>query len=123
MAAISTIQPPLDTRLAVQVKDGLAEETDQKQPAPAKAPPVKEDAPVIDQSEISKLVQEVQEKIDEVSPDGHKVGFHQDPGSEAFVIEITDSEGRMVKQFPPEKVLNLRRKLAELSGMVVDEII
>jgi len=109
--------------LAVQVKEGLAEETTQKKQAPAKDAPVKEDAPVTDQSEISKLVQEVQDKIDEVSPDGHKVGFHQDPRSEAFVIEITDSEGRMVKQFPPEKVLNLRRKLAELSGMVIDEII
>ena len=52
----------------------------------------------------------------------HSVGIRSDPDSGSAVIEIRDRDGNLIRQFPPEKLLNLREKLADLSGMVIDRM-
>lgn len=72
---------------------------------------------------LRELVKSLQETIDRATKDQYEVGFRQDSNTGDQVIVITDKEGKLVKQFPPEKVLNLQRKMDELSGMVIDEMI
>ncbi len=73
--------------------------------------------------ETREVAQKLQSRIDELASDPHQVEIHTDESTNEFVIEIKDPEGKVVKQFPPEKVLNLREKLDDLSGMVIDEMI
>ncbi len=69
------------------------------------------------------VANKLQDRIDELASAPHKVTIRTDEDSSRFIIEIQDPEGEVVKQFPSEKVLNLHRKLDDLSGMVIDEMI
>lgn len=75
------------------------------------------------QENMREMVKNLQETLDKTTPEQHTVGFRQDSRTDSYVIEIKDKEGKLVRQFPPEKVLNLYRKMDELSGMVIDEMI
>jgi len=90
-------------------------------PAPAVSRATAAERPQLDESGVQALVADLQEAIDNATVEPHQVGFRQDSRTKGFVIEIRNLDGSLVRQFPPEKVLNLRRKLADLSGMVVDE--
>jgi uncharacterized FlaG/YvyC family protein len=72
--------------------------------------------------DLREITKELQETIDRAAPDEYIVGFRQDSRANTYVLEIKDHEGKVKKQFPPEKVLNMHGKLAELSGMVIDEL-
>lgn len=74
------------------------------------------------EKDIQELVHDLQKTLNKASKEKYNVGFREDPRAAAFVIEITDKDGNLVKQFPPEKVLNLRGKMDDLSGMVIDEM-
>ena len=75
----------------------------------------------LDRDQVQDLAAELQEALDNAAAGHHSVSFRVDEKTEDYVIEIHDPEGELVKQIPPEKVLNLRQKLAELSGMVLDQ--
>lgn len=75
------------------------------------------------QQNVEELSRQLQEALDKAAHDQYEVGFRQKSDDNSYVIEIKDEEGNLVKQFPPEKVLNLQRKMDELSGMVIDEMI
>lgn len=75
------------------------------------------------EKEMRHLVASLQETIDKAAKEPYRVGFRHEEATGIPVIEIMDKEGHIVKQFPPEKVLNLQRKMDELSGMVIDEVI
>ncbi len=77
---------------------------------------------VIPESKVKELAEDLQGTLDEAAQDQYHVGFRMDSRTDSYVIEISDKEGELVKQFPPEKVLNLQGKMDELSGMVVDEM-
>ena len=77
----------------------------------------------VTETEVRELVSALQETVDKAAKDLHRIGFRQDYQTKTYIIEIKDQEGNLVKQFPPEKVLNQQRKLDELSGMVIDEMI
>jgi uncharacterized FlaG/YvyC family protein len=68
------------------------------------------------------MTAQLQDALDRATKDPYDVGFRPKPDSHEFVIEIKDQDGNLVKQFPPEKVLNLQEKMDELSGMVIDEM-
>ncbi len=51
---------------------------------------------------------------------GHRVAVRWDEERSAPIIQVLNKEGKVLNQFPPEKILNLRRVLAELSGMVIN---
>lgn len=71
---------------------------------------------------IQAWIDQLQETMNEQSAQPHAVGFRQDPETREVVIEIRTMEGEVIKQFPPEKVLNLHRRLDELSGIVIDRM-
>lgn len=72
--------------------------------------------------QADRAVRQLQETLDKYSADHHQVGFRQDPDTDQVIIEIRDREGELVKQFPPEKILNLQRHLDDLAGMVIDRM-
>ena len=139
MDAISKVQGTTDPRLTDQVAKSTASELTtnsatrqleaslsakaSKGAVPEEKKSARENAPnIMDPVRLRSLVKDLQEAIDEASAEPHDVGFRQDPGTETFVIEIRTPDGELIKQFPPEFVLNLKQKLDELSGMVVDEL-
>ena len=96
------------------------------------APQPPEAAPVAEEHQEEAVVPPTREQVEEFAgtlqealtssrPENWSVNIHEDTDSGSFVIEIKDAEGEVIKQFPPEKVLNLRRKLDDLAGVVVDE--
>ncbi len=80
------------------------------------------DIPALDPQQAQEYVRHVQEVLDSAVPQPHKITFRQDETTKNFVIEVRNPDGSLVRQYPPEKLLNLRRKLDELSGMVIDEM-
>jgi len=75
-----------------------------------------------DHAAMTQMVAQMQKAIAGTAAAPHTVAFRQDDSSNDFVIEIRDPHGKLIKQFPPEKVLNLRNKLDELTGMVIDQM-
>ena len=69
------------------------------------------------------VAEKLQARIDEIASEAHTVSIRTDESTKQYVIEIQDPEGKTLKQFPSEKVLNLHQKLDDLSGMVIDEMI
>ena len=75
-----------------------------------------------DQEKIQTVLEQLRATINEHSAETHEVSFRQDPDSSKVIIEIRNPQGELLKQFPPEKVLNLHEKLDELSGIVIDRM-
>ena len=95
--------------------------------APRENPPIapesgEEQAPAsLTREQLVETTARLQEALAEARPEDWRVGIHEDDTTGSLVIEIRDADGELIKQFPPEKVLNLQRKLADLAGVVVDE--
>lgn len=116
MAAVTSIPSSLGEGLAHRIAPSVRPSADvSREPPPAPRAPSA--APVSQDMEDARG--QLQEALQRAGLD-HRVGFRVDEGTGATVVEIRDLEGRLVRQFPPEKLLNLREKLADLSGMVVD---
>jgi uncharacterized FlaG/YvyC family protein len=95
-------------------------EREQEQPT---TPPLStNEHPVPTLEQLRDLAAEVQQALDAASREPFFVEFRQADDRASFVLELRNSEGELIRQFPPEKVLNLRDKLDELSGMVIDEV-
>ena len=129
MAVISRIQGILSPRLTSQVAESTRpspESPPQRSEREIQAPPsprgIDEVTVAQNQDRLRDLVQQLKKTMDQYSADPHNVAFRQDPATKNVVIEIRNSEGELLKQFPPEKVLNLHRKLDELSGIVIDRM-
>ena len=139
MATISSItgstevQVPVGTQTAERIS--RADAGPQQDVRPAEPPKPKGIKTVLKQNgdnklsehlptpkEMQKLVDDLQETIAKASRDEYNVGFREDERTKSFVIEIRDKDGEVVRQFPPEKVLNSQGKLDEMSGMVIDEM-
>jgi len=73
--------------------------------------------------ETKAVADKIQSRINELVEVPHQVSIHNDEETHQFVILIKDSDGKVVKQFPSEKVLNLHARLDDLSGMIIDEMI
>ena len=72
--------------------------------------------------QVKEVADKLQSRIDDLSDNSHKVAIHTDEKTDQFVIEIKTADGQVVKQFPPEKVLNMYERMDDLSGMVIDEM-
>ena len=140
MAAISSIKGNSDAALTGQVEKTARpepapdmhishrESLQQVQPKGVKEASEKQEkrpssANSASYEEAQAVVEKLQNRIDEISADPHKVSIRTDEETKRYIIQIQDPEGNVVKQFPPEKVLNLHQKLDDLSGMVIDEMI
>jgi uncharacterized FlaG/YvyC family protein len=139
MATISRIESVLSSRLIGQVAETtrpLPDNPPQRRVREIQAPrsprgvnDTSVSQNTVPQQIASKIPEQVREAIEylkktmaKYSVDPHEVGFRRDPSTDDVVIEIRNPEGELLKQFPPEKVLNLHRKLDELSGMVIDRM-
>jgi uncharacterized FlaG/YvyC family protein len=89
-------------------------------PGPAVAEPGPAPNPV-DPARLQAARRDVQALLDQIGM-GHRVGFREDSGTGTMVVEVRDRDGRLIRQFPPQKLLNLQEKLADLSGMVIDRV-
>ncbi len=73
--------------------------------------------------EIEIVAGKLQSRINDLANEPHRVAIRQDNETKQVIIEIINPDGEVVKQFPSEKVLNLHRRMDDLSGMVIDEMI
>ncbi len=122
MATISRIQGSLDPRLTGQMQVEIphpAPEAPAKPQFRPQANPAQELE--YDPRELDQALAELETHLRSLNR-GHEVGIHQDTDTGATVIQVRDGNGNLIRQFPPEKLLNLRRKLDDLSGMVIDTV-
>jgi len=73
--------------------------------------------------EAAEVAEKLQDRLDEIADVPRKATIRTDDEVDQYIIEIKDAQGNVVKRFPPEKVLNLHKRLDDLSGMVIDEMI
>ena len=86
------------------------------------ATPAAKDIPDLDPQQAREYAQHVEEVLQRAIPAPHKITFRRDETTKSFVVEVRNPDGSLVRQYPSEEMLNLRRKLDELSGMVIDEM-
>lgn len=111
-ATVRAANPGRDQQIASRVQASGA--------GPPSAP--SEEVPAIDPQAAREYIEQVQEVLDRVAPAPHKITFRRDDTTNGFVIEVRNPDGSMIRQYPPETLLKLRRKLDEMSGMVIDEM-
>ncbi|MBK7189320.1 MAG: flagellar protein FlaG [bacterium] len=126
---MNTIQ---STQGAATLGRGTRVETAPREPCNQGCPPGYQDArhgprttagvPAFDPEAAREYVHQVQEALQKLVPEPHSITFRQDEAGNGFVVEVRNPDGSVVRQYPPEKLLNLRRNLDELSGMVIDEM-
>ncbi len=122
MATIQSIQEgihPQAGRLATGT--GRPEAADRPAVPTRDTIPAASDA-VLDPEAAAEFARKVEETLSKAAPHPYEVAFRVDEATNGFVIEIRNPDGTMIRQYPPEKLLNLRRRLDELSGMVIDEM-
>ena len=90
-------------------------------PVPDK--PTAEELSLLSEDALRSLVSEMHQALSTANKPPLNVDFRPDERNKGFVIEIRTESGDLVRQFPPELILNLRRKLDELSGMVIDQVV
>ncbi len=122
MAMIASIQEGQTPQTAARGTGTATRET-----APRTLPPARETVPgqedrVLDPEVAEEFARQVQDTLSKVAPKPHEVAFRRDEATNGFVLEIRNADGTVVRQYPPEKLLNLRRQLDDLSGMVIDEM-
>ena len=113
--------PQTTVRAANPGRDQHAVSRAQSSGAGPPSVPVAE-TPAIDPQAAREYIEQVQEVLDRVAPAPHKITFRRDDTTNGFVIEVRNPDGSMIRQYPPETLLKLRRKLDEMSGMVIDEM-
>jgi len=69
--------------------------------------------------QIEQVVEEIQQDLDVMNT---KIAFRVDSESEEFVVEVLDRDtGEVLKQIPPEEILNIRTAFKELvRGIFLD---
>ena len=76
---------------------------------------------VLSREKIEEHVEEVQERLDSMGS-SLVFGLHVHEQSESIVIQVTDgNSGELVRQFPPEELLELQAKLDDLIGLLFDK--
>ena len=71
------------------------------------------------ESIMAKAVQDIQERLDSM---GTKLGIELNKDPDAIVVQVKDKEsGEVIRQFPPKELLQLQKKLKELTGLLFDE--
>jgi len=68
--------------------------------------------------------EELLSQIKAITEDGlYSVRFERDSGSEELIVKIVDSEtDEVIRQIPPEELINLSKHLKELTGNLVNNV-
>jgi flagellar protein FlaG len=73
----------------------------------------------LSRADLQDALNEVQERMDQM---GTNLQFSMDKVAEEIVVKVTDKKnGELIRQIPSEDVIELRKKLEELSGLLFDE--
>ena len=112
------VSPPQSSEREIQ--DPLSPRGVDETPAYQEIVPQQNEYP--DPDQIRAMVEQLKKTMDQHSARPLEVAFRHDPLTNNVIIEVRSPEGELIKQFPPEKVLNLQRKLDELSGIVIDRM-
>jgi len=66
---------------------------------------------------------ELVERLRGALGDDHVVSLRLEEEIDTYVVEVRQRDsGELIRQFPPEKILNMRRYLDELVGTVIDRL-
>jgi uncharacterized FlaG/YvyC family protein len=116
---MSAITPLLGSpTAAAPVEPGAAT---QYAPRAAPAPEPSKPAPKFDLEAAQRATADLQQTIDDYAKEPRDVAMRYDDKHDVFVIEIREREsGEMILEFPPEKILNVRDRLDELIGAMID---
>ncbi len=91
-------------------------------PAPAPEPLAPDPGQAAQQrADLDAALAKLGEALAKVRPEPYKVSIRKDQESGQVVILIKNAEGDVIKQYPPEKILNLHQSMDDLIGMIVDE--
>ncbi len=108
---MSPVRPSINSRLG---QDRLHQKDAAKQPA-KKA----EENAVKESVSPSELVKEINDFVQRV---GTKISFSYDPHSKEAHIIVTEKEtGKIIREIPPKELVDLKRKMKELAGVIFDE--
>jgi len=68
--------------------------------------------------------EELLSQIKAITEDGlYSVRFERDGGTEDLIVKIVDSEtDEVIRQIPPEELINLSKHLKELTGNLVNNV-
>jgi len=80
--------------------------------------------PSTSQAESKVQPEELLNQIKSITEDGlYSVRFERDSGSDELIVKIVDSDtDEVIRQIPPEELVNLSKKLKELSGNLVNTV-
>ncbi|WPL18574.1 flagellar protein FlaG [Thiorhodovibrio winogradskyi] len=110
-AAPTEMQPPANSAASaapqVVMQPGESGKTNTEHRGQNDQPPPREELEGAVQ-QINKFVESMQRSLE----------FALDEEGEQMVVKIKDADGEVVKQLPPESVLELRRRLTEVEGMI-----
>lgn len=76
------------------------------------------------QKESKAPPEELLSQINSITQDGlYSVRFERDSGSQELIVKIVDSDtDEVIRQIPPEELVNLSKHLKELSGNLVNTV-
>ena len=75
----------------------------------------------LSQEEINRLAEEIQRRLDTIGGN-LQLGLGTDKETSSIVARITEKKtGQVVRQIPSEELLELEKKLKDLTGMLFDE--
>lgn len=83
-----------------------------------------QEAPSSAPEESKAQPEELLNQIKAITEEGlYSVRFERDSGSEELVVKIVDSDtDEVIRQIPPEELLNLSKQLKELSGNIINTV-
>jgi flagellar protein FlaG len=75
-----------------------------------------------DDSDELRQVQEAAEEANEALVRRHvSLSFRVDDKSDCVVVQVIESDsGKVIRQIPPDEVLAMRSRLADMTGLIVD---
>lgn len=118
--ALTSADPRIPQPAAVQTAAEPAPRPARPAPAPESRDP-DPDAAARQRADLDAALAKLGEALAKVRPEPYKVAIRKDQESGQVVILIKNADGEVIKQYPPEKVLNLHRSMDDLIGMIVDE--
>ena len=80
-----------------------------------------DEVPATHQDELHALAMHLQQALAAALPEPCSVSFRWAEEHNLFILEVRSvSSGELIKQYPPEKILNMSRQLDELLGVMID---
>ncbi len=74
----------------------------------------------LDREQVTKMVEEAQQRLESLGS-SLKLAIQQDKKAGAIVVQVSERQsGEVIRQIPPEDLLELKKKLEDLVGLLFD---